>query len=140
MVNKAKSSGIYNGHISSMNSLILISPIPHATKIHNPSGGVVSPIVRLRTIITPKWTGSYPTDKTIGKKIGAKSNMRAIVSMKHPKRSNITLMMSIIIKGVFEILNMISPKAVPAPSAFRIQANVAAPATTILVTSSAVKA
>lgn len=49
-----------------------ILAIPHAVKRHIPTGGVISPIVRFNTIITPKCNVSIPNSLTITKKIGVR--------------------------------------------------------------------
>ena len=49
-----------------------ISPMAHAMKRHTPTGGVVRPITRLSTIITPKWRGSTPILFIRGSKTGVR--------------------------------------------------------------------
>jgi len=61
-----------------------ISPIAHAMKRHTPTGGVVSPITRLSTMITPKWSGSTPILFIRGSNTGVKIISEAVVSMNVP--------------------------------------------------------
>lgn len=45
-------------------------PILDATKRHTPTGGVVKPIIKFKTAITAKWTGSTPTTRATFKRMG----------------------------------------------------------------------
>ena len=69
-------------------------PTEQPTKRQLPTGGVTMPIQRLKVIITPKCTGSTPSDSAIGRKIGVKMRMAGVMSMKKPTTSKIRLMVS----------------------------------------------
>ena len=56
-----------------------------------PTGGVISPIIRLRMNTTPKWTGSIPTDLMSGISTGTSRMTIDRLSKKHPRMSRTTL-------------------------------------------------
>ena len=65
---------------------IEVFPILDATKRQTPTGGVVSPIIKLRTAITVKWIGSTSTSIATLSNIGNKINNAAMVSIKVPTK------------------------------------------------------
>lgn len=71
---------------------MVVFPIPHPTNNTVPTGGVVSPMQRLRTIIIPKCSGVIPSAVTTGKKIGVKIRTAGVISMKVPTNRRIRLM------------------------------------------------
>ena len=64
------------------------SAIESATKRHRPIGGVIRPIIRLKTTRIPKWVGSTPILTAIGCKMGTNTSIAAIPSRKRPMKRN----------------------------------------------------
>ena len=56
-----------------------------------PTGGVRRPIIRFRTMITPKWIGSTPRATTVGSNTGVRMVMAARVSIKKPTTKRMML-------------------------------------------------
>ena len=66
-----------------------------ATKYaHIPTGGVRRPIIKFIVNNTPKWTLFIPKRSITGKRTGTKTTMAAVVSIKHPTKSNNKLMIN----------------------------------------------
>ena len=65
-----------------------VFPILEATNKHTPTGGVVRPMIKLRTAITVKCMGSTSTSIATLSNMGNKINRAAIVSMKVPTNIN----------------------------------------------------
>src|SRR6058998_2394031 len=65
-----------------------------------PTGGVSRPIIRFSVITTPKCTGSMPNFASTGMKIGTVSSMIAMPSIKQPRTSRMTLMISRMTAGL----------------------------------------
>jgi len=61
-----------------------VSPIEQAMNKQTPTGGVVKPITRLSTKMTPKCSGSTPICFIKGSKTGVRIISDAVVSMKVP--------------------------------------------------------
>ena len=56
-----------------------------------PTGGVRFPIIKFRTTITPKCTGSIPNFSIIGKNIGANNIIEGVTVVIIPIKSSIQL-------------------------------------------------
>jgi hypothetical protein len=69
-MNKASISTNKKGMTSLNRGPSLIFAIPQTTKRQRPIGGVRSPIIRLTTTISPKWSGLIPSWVTRGIRIG----------------------------------------------------------------------
>ena len=74
------------GKLERLTVPIEVLPILEATKRHTPTGGVVSPIMRLRTAMTAKCIGSTSTVVATFNNMGNKISSAAIVSMKVPMK------------------------------------------------------
>ena len=72
------------------------------TNITMPTGGVISPIIRLRTITSPKWTGSIPTAPVSGVSTGTSTTRIATASMMQPRSSSRMLIISSTAQGSCE--------------------------------------
>lgn len=68
-----------------------ISAIEQETNNKVPTGGVISPILKLNTIMIPTWTGSIPSMLNTGISIGVKMISAGVRSKKVPIINNITL-------------------------------------------------
>ena len=68
-----------------MYSPIVMFAIRNNKNIVRPYGGVIKPICRFRTKMTPKWIGSIPYAATTFVKSGAKISMFAVTSTKQPR-------------------------------------------------------
>ena len=68
-------------------------------QIDMPTGGVISPIMRLSVNITPKWTGSMPSVLISGIRTGTSRIISDSVSRKQPRTSRITLRTSRMMNG-----------------------------------------
>jgi hypothetical protein len=65
----------------------LIFPIAQAMNRHTPTGGVVRPITKLSTRMTPKCSGSTPVWIINGSKTGVRIMREAVVSINVPTMS-----------------------------------------------------
>ena len=79
-----------------------VFPTAEAMNKFTPNGGVIKPIAKLTTIMTPKWIGSTPASTAIGNKIGVSIAKAGIVSIKAPTTNKNTLIHSKIIIGLDE--------------------------------------
>ena len=59
-------------------------PTLAATNRLIPRGGVMNPIARFTTMMTPKWIGFIPMLSAIGSRIGDSTIIAGVVSMKQP--------------------------------------------------------
>ena len=73
-----------------------------------PTGGVNSPMARLIITMTPNQTGSQPSWRITGRKIGRQMNMMVIASMNMPATSKISMMIPRITHSLSE-----SPSSAP---------------------------
>ena len=78
-------------------------------------GGVMVPIARLKIIMLPKCTGTYPAFWAMGGRMGVKNKLADPMSMTHPTTSNSRLMISITIPGPSEMgsMNAVSVAGIP---------------------------
>ena len=104
---KSMSMMIMNATIPFKITSIGESEIREATKRLIPKGGVMKPIAKLVTMIRPKWIGSRPIEVATGKRIGAKTKMAGVVSMKQPTMSKIKLIRSRMTIGLSETVIII---------------------------------
>ena len=81
-----------NGRLALLTSPMETLPILEETKRQTPTGGVVSPMIKLRTAITAKWMGSTSTAIATFNKIGNNTNKAATVSIKVPTKIKSRLM------------------------------------------------
>lgn len=79
-------------------------PTLEATNKLTPNGGVTKPKAKFATNITPKCTGSTPTDVTIGKRIGVNTTNAEIVSINIPTKKSNTLIANKITIGFVDML------------------------------------
>ncbi len=92
--NHCKKRGIMGFNTREIGILATPQPINKT----EPTGGVHKPILRLRTIIIPKCTGSSPIcETTTGRNIGVKMSTAGVMSIKIPTNSRIRLIMRRII-------------------------------------------
>src|SRR5690606_3025529 len=68
------------------------TPLPTNNKV--PTGGVQTPIHRVRTMIIPKWTGCIPIAITTGKNIGVNISTAGVISIKVPTINKVILIKS----------------------------------------------
>ena len=85
----------------------VVFPTAHPTKRAEPTGGVQSPIARLKISTIPKWTVLMPNVCTTGSRIGVMIMISGAISMKHPRTRSSTLMISSRTYGLS--VNPISP-------------------------------
>ena len=83
-----------NGHTSGTNSSMRTPAIPQVTYMTMPTGGVIRPIIRLRTMTTPKWMGSIPYWRIRGARIGVRMKMIGGESMMQPSMRRKTFRMT----------------------------------------------
>lgn len=69
---------IINGIIPFNTTSSLQLPTRAATNNAIPNGGVIKPIARFATMMSPKWIGSNPIDVATGKRIGAKIKIAGV--------------------------------------------------------------
>ena len=91
-----------NGNIETTMRSNLTFPTLDATNKLTPNGGVMKPIAKLATKITPKWTGSTPTVTTIGSKIGVKTTSAEMVSINIPTTKSSKFIASNMTIGLLE--------------------------------------
>ena len=77
---------IMKGTRALTNSWYFTLAILNITKIPDPTGGVIIPIMSLKTITTPKWRGSMPKTGSRGIKMGIVIISVAMLGIKHPFR------------------------------------------------------
>ena len=70
----------------------VVLPTAQPTKRAEPTGGVQSPIARLKISTIPKWTVLIPNVCTTGSRIGVMIMMSGAISMKHPRTRRSRLM------------------------------------------------
>ena len=83
-----------NGSTSREKSAIVVLPMPHTTNMTDPNGGVTSPRLRLYDMTTPRWTGSMPARRAMGRIMGVMMRRIAIDSIRHPRMSSRTFSVS----------------------------------------------
>src|SRR5699024_3982111 len=69
-------------------------------KSTEPTGGVQSPMQRLRIMMIPKCTGSMPISVTMGRKIGVKISTAGVISIKVPTKRSIRFISNNITMGL----------------------------------------
>lgn len=79
-----------------------VFPTAHPTKRAEPTGGVQSPIARLKISMIPKWTVLMSNVWTTGSRIGVMIMMSGAISMKHPRIISRMLMMRRMTYGLSE--------------------------------------
>ena len=84
---------------------------PHPANKTVPTGGVHSPMHRLRTMMIPKWSGSMPRPTATGRKMGVKMRIAGVMSMNVPTTSSTRLMRSSNTMGLS--VSPIMPSATP---------------------------
>ena len=89
-------SAIING-IAPLNivSIGTSGATPFITKTFIPMGGVTTAVDVKTTITIPNHIGSYPNDEIMGTKIGAVSKIKAIASIKQPKKTKLSRLRAI---------------------------------------------
>ena len=107
-VTKAKTMtlAIINGHIFVQSSSNFTFVIAETLYKHNPTGGVINPIIKLYAIIIPNWTGSMPKELQIGNSTGTSIIIAAVPSITQPIKSKIKFKDKRIIKGLSEIFKI----------------------------------
>ena len=75
-----------------------------ATKRFSPNGGVANPMASETTMITPKWTGWYPSPAATGARRGVNKSVFGIASMTQPATKRIRRMIPIVTTGSAEKL------------------------------------
>ena len=84
-----------------------IPPTAQPTKRTDPTGGVTTPMPRLRISMMPNCTGSIPIPTMTGRKIGVVIMISGDISIKVPNINKIKLTMSRITKGFSEIASKV---------------------------------
>src|SRR5690349_20719453 len=96
---KTQISATMNGSASRAKTSTRMPVMLMMTNITMPTGGVIRPIIRLRTITRPKWTGSMPTAVVSGVSTGTSTTRIATASMMQPRSSSRTLIISSTAQG-----------------------------------------
>ena len=93
-----------------------------ATNRAIPTGGVHCPIPSAITVITPNCTGSMPTCRAIGKRIGTRMIIAGVRSRKVPAASRMPTIISLSAIGLEVIASIPSPICCGTCSTVRSQA------------------
>jgi len=94
MINRSTTITTMNGATDRTNLSYETSAMPFTTKRSNPTGGVMSPMDRLTTMMRPKKMGSIPAAKAIGNNSGVNMVIAADAFRKHPAIKNMTVNIS----------------------------------------------